>query len=531
MGRTIAPAGGPFMLSTTRRSLLTGLASSVAAAPFLGRAWAQGARRFQTDPFTLGVASGDPDAHSVVLWTRLAPAPLEPGSGMPSETVAVDWEIAEDDKMQRVVRRGTADALPADGHSLHVIADGLTADRPYWFRFMSGGAESRIGRTRTLPERGALPEHFRLAVAGCQRIEHGFFTAWGDIAKSDVDLVFHYGDYFYEYALTADAMATRMTIPVPDAARAKVSALAEYRTRYALYKLDPDLAAAHAAHPFIASFDDHEVVNNWGGMSGPAKMSERDFLRLRAAAFQAFYENSPVRPSVRPHGSDITMYRAFDIGALLRLAVLDTRQFRSMPACGKAETRRCDQRLAPDRSMIGNDQERWLLDLFARRDSVWTVLGNQVQMMQIQHKKAAEDVVNTDKWDGNAAARKRVLQGAAERQVSGLVAVTGDLHRAMAGNLLVDFDKPKARPVGAEFIATSISSDGDGSRAQSAGKRLIANNPHLRFYDGRRGYLVCDFGPQRCEATFRAAEFVSKPGAPVSTIQRFTVDAKNSGLG
>ena len=514
----------------SRRGLLTGLASSAAIAPFIGRPWAQGSPRFPTNPFTLGVASGDPDANSVVLWTRLAPRPLEPRGGMPSDAVAVDWEIAEDDKMQRVVRRGTADALSAEGHSLHVIAEGLAPNRPYWYRFMTAGAESRIGRTRTLPERGALPERFRLAVAGCQRIEHGFFTAWADIAKADVDLVFHYGDYIYEYALTAEAMATRMPFPGPDSARAKVSALTEYRTRYALYKLDPDLAAAHAAHPFIASFDDHEVVNNWGGMSGPPKMSERDFLRLRAAAFQAFYENSPVRPSVRPRGSDITLYRAFDVGTLLRLAVLDTRQFRAMPSCGKAETRRCDERLAPHRTMIGNDQERWLLDLFARRDTAWTVLGNQVQMMQVRHKEAAQDIVNTDKWDGNAAARQRLLRGAAERQVSGLVTVTGDIHRAMAGNLLVDFDKPKAHPVGVEFIATSISSDGDGGRAPSTAKRLMANNPHLRHYDARRGYLVCDFGQQRCEANYRALDYVSKKGSPVTTIASFTVDAKKPGL-
>lgn len=514
----------------SRRGLLTGLASSAAAAPFIGRSWAQGSQRFQTNPFTLGVASGDPDANSVVLWTRLAPRPLEPRGGMPFDAVAVDWEIAEDDKMQRVVRRGTADALPVEGHSLHVIAEGLTPNRPYWYRFMSGGAESRIGRTRTLPERGALPERFRLAVASCQRIEHGFFTAWDDIAKTELDLVFHAGDYMYEYALTAEAMATRMTIPVPDNARAKVSDLAEYRTRYALYKLDPDLAAAHAAHPFIASFDDHEVVNNWGGMSGPAKMSDRDFLRLRAAAFQAFYENSPVRPSVRPRGSDITLYRAFDVGALLRLAVLDTRQFRSMPPCGKAETRRCDERLAPNRSMIGDVQERWLLDLFARRDTAWTVLGNQVQMMQVRHKEAAQDIVNTDKWDGNAAARQRLLQGAAERQVSGLVAVTGDIHRAMAGNLMVDFDKPKAPPIGVEFVATSISSDGDGGRALSTGKSLMANNPHLRFYDARRGYLLCDFGRQRCEASFRTVEFVTKRDAKTATASSFTVEVKKPGL-
>lgn len=518
------------MPTISRRHLLNGLASSVAVAPFIGRAWAQGAPKFTTDPFCLGVASGDPDANSVVLWTRLAPFPFQPLSGMPARSVAVDWEIAEDDKMQRVLRRGTAEATPEDGHSLHVIAEGLTPNRPYWYRFMTGGLASRIGRTRTLPERGALPGRFRLAVAGCQRLEHGFFTAWGDIAQADVDLVFHYGDYIYEYALRAEAIAQRMTVPVAAPALAKLSDLAQYRMRYALYKLDPDLAAAHAAHPFIASFDDHEVVNNWGGLSGPPKMSERDFLKLRTAAFQAFYENSPVRPSVRPRGPEITAYRAFEIGRLLRLASLDTRQFRSLPPCGVAATRHCDERLAPNRSMIGAAQEGWLFDQFDKRDTTWTVLGNQVVMMQIRHKNPSQDIVNTDKWDGNAAARARLLRGAADRKVAGLVAVTGDIHRAIAGNLMADFDKPETAPVGVEFIATSISSDSDGGSGAKTRSELFAANAHLRHYDAHRGYLVCDFNQTRCEAIYRTVDFVTKRGGKVTTAKTFTVEAKQTRL-
>ncbi len=353
----------------SRRHLLSGLASSIAVAPFIGRAWAQGVR-FESNPFTLGVAPGDPDANSVLLWTRLAPAPLERNGGLPSSPVTVDWEIAEDDKMQNVVRRGSEDALPAEGHSVHVIAGGLAPNRPYWYRFMTGGTESRIGRTRTMPAKGFIPDRFRLAAAGCQRIEHGYFTAWADIAQRDIDLVFYYGDYIYEYALPEQSIEKRVGRTVPSAVLRKLSELSDYRLRYALYKLDPDLAAAHAAHPFIASFDDHEVVNDWGGSRGPGTMSNGTLLQLRAAAFQAFYENSPVRPSVRPSGSNITAYRSVDVGAFLRLAALDTRQFRSVPACGDPDTKKCDKRLAPDRSMIGTDQERWLLDLFGRNDTI-----------------------------------------------------------------------------------------------------------------------------------------------------------------
>lgn len=519
------------MPAITRRHVLSGMASTVAVAPFIGRAWAQGAPKFSGDPFSLGVASGDPDANSVVLWTRLAPQPLQPNSGMPSTPIPVEWEIAEDDKMQKVLRRGTAQASPDEGHSLHIIADGLAANRPYWYRFIAGGIASPIGRTRTLPERGVMPDRFRLVSAGCQRIERGFFTAWADIARSDIDLVYHYGDYIYEYELPADVIAKRMSVPVPGEVLKKADTLARYRLRYALYKLDPDLAAAHAAHPFIASFDDHEVINDWGGMYAPGEMSQRDYLALLAAGFQAFYENSPVRPQLRPSGPNIAMYRAFDIGGLLRLAVLDTRQYRSLPACGKSATQSCDERFKPERGMIGADQESWLLSLFDRRDTAWTVLGNQVAMMQLLRRDPKDNVVDTDKWDGNPAARARLLQGAVDRKVEGLIALTGDIHRSIAGDLKVDYDKPASPTAGVELITTSISSDGDGGPPGAAGSRMLSNNPHLKYFDSYRGYLVCDFAQQKCEARYRSLNQVSDRGGKVTDGKAFTLDAKKTALG
>jgi alkaline phosphatase D len=382
-----------------------------------------------------------------------------------------------------------------------------------------------------LPAKGAAAARFRLAVAGCQRIEQGFFTGWADIAKSDVDLVFHYGDYIYEYALKEPEIAARMGRPVGRGVLPALSNLAQYRMRYALYKLDPDLAAAHAAHPFVVSFDDHEVSNDWGGAdSGSVAMDEATFLKLRAAAFQAFYENTPVRPAQRPRGSDITGYRALEVGTLLRLAVLDTRQFRSPPACPRTANQRCDARLDSSRSMIGTDQERWLTNLFGRGDTTWTVLGNQVMMMQRQMRDPALNIVDTDKWDGNAAARRRLLQAAADRKVAGLVTVTGDVHRTYVGDLRVDFENPKAPAVGAEFVVSSISSVGDGKPEPEVGVRLLSANPHMRFYDWRRGYVICDFDERRCETNYRGIDYVSRKGSPVTTIASFTVEAKKPGL-
>ena len=513
----------------TRRRLLTGFASTLAVGPFIG--CASQPAGIKSDPFTLGVASGDPDSHSVVLWTRLAPAPLQPDGGMPPITVPVNWEVATDDAMRQVVRRGTAEARPEEGHSIHVVADGLEAGRPYWYRFTTQQAQSRIGRTRTLPAPGTKPARFRLAVAGCQRIEQGYFTGWGDIARSDIDAVFHYGDYIYEYKLNPAQISKRIGRDVPSEVLPLLSNLSQYRMRYALYKLDPDLAAAHAAHPFITSFDDHEISNDWGGdFNGSHVMSREAFLRLRAAAFQAFYENSPMRPEQRPHGSAVKAYRSLDVGSLVRIASLDTRQFRSPPACGKPATQHCDQRYGAGRSMIGAEQEQWLKSLFARGDVPWTLLGNQVMMMQFRHRDQKLDIVDTDKWDGAAAARRRLMQAAQDYKLSGLVTVTGDIHRSFAGNLKVDFDDDKAVPVGAEFVATSMSSVGDGSPEQDSGARFLAANPHMRYYDGRRGYVVCDFNERRCEAIYRGIDVVSKPNAPVTTIASFTVDVKCPGI-
>ena len=512
----------------SRRSVCGGVIASVAAAPFIGRAWGQTAVKFESNPFSLGVASGDPDATSVVLWTRLAPKPLEPQSGMPQTTVAVDWEVAEDDKFQKIAKRGRAEAKVDEGHSVHVIADGLSPNRPYWYRFLTAGVESRVGRTRTLPALGTTPERYRLAVAGCQRIEQGFFTAWDEIARSDLDLVFFYGDYIYEAAIPAERARDRFGSDLSEKVRARLATIEDYRTRYALYKLDPDLAAAQAAHPFVSTFDDHEVVNSWGGMYLPGKMTQADLLRLRAIGFQAFYENSPVRPALRPRGHEITAYRSFEVGNLLRLAILDTRQYRSLPGCGAPETAPCSQRMAPERTMLGAEQERWLLDLFGRQGPTWTVLGNQVMMMQRLFKSGKEGIVHNDKWDGFAATRQRVLQGAADRKVSGLVVATGDYHRAFAGNLKVDFDRSSSPVVGVELLGPAISSAPPGADLPIKG--VQAANPHIRFIDSKRGYLSCDFGKSKCTATFRAVNSVEQRGSPIAAIKTYDIDPRQPAL-
>ncbi len=531
------PPSRPLSAPITRRRLLTGLAASTLAAPFIlrERAWAQLAEPliFKTDPFKLGVASGDPDSSSVVLWTRLAPEPLSVGGGLPQGPVAVEWEVGLNEQMTRVMFRGNVMARPETGYSVHALAQGLLPGRPYWYRFRAGEAESRIGRTRTLPARasngGDAAARFRIALASCQRIEHGHFTAWADIAKRDLDMVLHLGDYIYEYALKSDEIYRRMGFVLPSNALRKLDSINDYRLRHALYKLDPHLADAHAAHPFVVSYDDHETVNNWAGDTAP-NMSAAAIQKLRATAFQAYYENMPVRAALQPKGAAMRAYRAFEAGDLLRISSIDTRQYRSPHACGRGDKMHCDERLAPGRSMIGNEQESWLLDQLGRGDTTWNLVGNQVMMMQCQYSEPALDIVDTDKWDGYADARKRLFDGIVARKTKGLIVATGDIHRAFAGDLKTDFDNDKSPAIGAEFICSSISSAGDGSAGAATSAKLRGDNRHIKFYDGRRGYTVLDFDRKRCEASYQAVAKVSTPNAAVTTIKTLAVEAGKPGI-
>lgn len=182
------------------RRLFLSYGAALSTLPLLGRAsWANPSPVFQKDPFTLGVASGDPDSTSVILWTRLAPEPLQPHGGLGPQPIEVKWELAEDEGFQKLVASGTTQATPQLGHSVHVEAKGLKPDHWYWYRFQAGDAVSPVGRTRTMPETTAMPDQLKFAFASCQNYEQGLFTAYEQMAQDDLDLVFHLGDYIYEY--------------------------------------------------------------------------------------------------------------------------------------------------------------------------------------------------------------------------------------------------------------------------------------------------------------------------------------------
>jgi alkaline phosphatase D len=520
------------ILDLSRRGLLRG-ATAAAALAALQAPVARGVVAqpvFSRYPFTLGVASGDPWPDSVVIWTRLAPEPLE-GGGMPRQAVAVRWEIAEDAAFGRIAAQGTAIARPELGHAVHVEAGGLQPARSYFYRFIAGRETSPVGRTRTAPAPDAAPPRLRFVNAGCQHYETGLFTAWRHVAnESDLDFVFHYGDYIYEYRARGAAPGA---VPAVRQHRGEeIYTLDDYRNRYALYKTDADLAAAHAAHPFLVSFDDHEVDNNWAGPISeedgsarfPIAVPPEIFALRKQIALQVWYENMPLRRAALPRGPSIVAHRRLRYGRLADIHVLDTRSYRSDQPCADGVKAPCEEVNRPDSQMLGLEQEAWLLRNLEDRHATWQVLAQQVMVME---RDLGDDlrgrVISMDKWDAVPAARSRFLEGVAARDVRNAVVLTGDVHQAWAGEVRRHGGEGPA--IMAEFCATSISSNGDGSEQLAATPTVLRRNPHIRYFNSRRGYSLHEATPERMQVTFRAVDFVSRPGAPLVDKAKFVVEA------
>jgi alkaline phosphatase D len=473
--------------------------------------------------FTLGVASGDPEPGGVVLWTRLAPEPLAVDGlgGMPQRDVAVRWEVAEDERFRRVVRRGVQRARAEWAHSVHAEVHGLRPDRVYWYRFRVGDQVSPVGRTRTAPRRGARLAELTFAFASCQAYTDGYFTAFEHMAKEDLDLMVHLGDYIYEGG--GAGRIGRAHLPA-----AETFSLTDYRVRYAQYKLDPALQAAHAAVPWVVAPDDHEVENNWAGdHSQPDTEPDQDpavFRMRRAAAYQAYYEHLPLRRSSMPRGPEMQVFRRLRFGDMLQLDVLDTRRFRDVQLTDPS------LRWDPSRQMLGPEQESWLLDGLAASTAIWNVLGNQVFSFEADHTAGQEERYGMDTWDGYAAARQRLFDGVVERDVENFVIITGDAHRSVAADLKQDFSDASSRTVGTELLGTSITSGGDGADMDALGHTWLAENPHMRFHNVQRGYQVCHLGRDEMRTDYRVLPYVTRPGAPVETRASVHVEAGRPGV-
>jgi alkaline phosphatase D len=510
--------------SRRRFMTATGAAAALAFTTRLPLAERAGAQHVPGYPFTLGVASGDPLPDAVVLWTRLAPAPLEPFGGLEFKKYPVTWEVATDDRFRRVVRRGTALAYPELAHSVHVDVHGLQPGWEYYYRFRLGGEASPVGRTKTAPAWGTAPLAF--AFASCQAYPDGFYTAYRHMAEEDLDLVVHLGDYIYEYGLNATAGVRGQSLPPSFAT--EMMTLDDYRGRYALYRSDADLQAAHAAFPWIVTWDDHETENNWADEIPENSVPPAEFVVRRANAFRAYWEHMPLRLPV-PDGIDMPLYRRFRFGQLAEFNVLDTRQYRSDQACGDGLDANCAARLDPARTLTGAEQERWLLDGLGRSRARWNVLAQQVFFSQVDYGSGTQ-LFNMDAWDGYKPSRDRVLAGIAERGVRNPVVLTGDVHAAYASDVKANFDDPASPTLGVEFVGTSITSAGDGADSTPSGEAQLRTNPHLKFFSFQRGYVRCTVTETQWRADYRLVPFVSQLGAPIYTRASFVTDDGAPGL-
>jgi alkaline phosphatase D len=475
----------------------------------------QAAPRFSSDPFSAGVASGDPTRNSVVLWTRLIPD-ANSERDWEKRAVQVDWQVASDERMQNVVRRGTTQATVEYGHSIHVDVTGLDPNRWYWYRFRSGSAESPIGRTKTAP--AAATDRIRFAFASCQSYESGYYTAYQNMIREDLDFVVFLGDYIYEGPGSRGPRAF---------GGQESRTLDAYRSRYALYRSDENLREAHRLFPWIVTWDDHELQDNYAAEIPRDSGPREDFLRRRAAAYQAHYEWLPLPKTATPMGTAAQLYRSLSFGPMARFMVLDERQYRSDQACGDGLKAPCPEFLA-ERTMLGSAQERWLDQELRASRSQWNILANPVQMAVVNRGVGDVEAYQMDTWAGYETARRRITASLQNTRVQNPIVITGDIHSNWVCDVKADH-KAETPVVATEFIGTSISSGGDGADTVPAAEALRGKNPHVKFFNNQRGYVRCELTGQSFTADFRIVEKVSVPQSPVSTRASFVVEVGKRG--
>jgi alkaline phosphatase D len=487
-------------------------------------------------PFGLGVASGAPLPDRIMLWTRLVPRTITGALDLPLP-VKLRWEVADDEQFHKIVSSGEVTALPQLGHSVHVDAHGLAPDRWYWYRFRTADALSPAGRTRTAPAAQATASALRFAVASCQHWEFGHYAAHRHIANAHVDLVAFLGDYIYEWG--------PYDLQHPDTPRRSDPSISlnEYRNRYAQYKSDANLQAAHHAAPWIVTWDDHEVANDYSG-ARDERMGAA-YLTRRAAAYQAFYEHMPVRlqqiPAPGKAFAHMRIYERYDWGQLARFHVLDNRQYRALHACQPSDggsssvtNAACPERLQAGRTLLGAEQEAWLAQGMAQSKARWNFIAQQTlmaQSSQIPVEKAGDGRFWTDGWDGYPDARDRLFADIARHRPSNPVVLSGDVHTFYASELRRDFYRPASadNPVLAtEFCSTSITSS---SRPQARTDQYVGQNPHTRYgRSDRRGFILAELSAARLKTSFIGLENVHAPDSKAEVLASFLVESGKAGL-
>ena len=515
-----------FKKAGVSRRLFMAYAASLSSLPLIGQESASGEKvSFDSDPFTFGVASGDPDETSVILWTKLAPKPLETGGGMPQVPVSVSWQLAEDEGMKKLVNQGEAVASPRLGHSVHVEAAGLKSNRWYYYRFTCGDTESMVGRTRTLAAADEMSEKLRFAVTSCQNFEQGLFTAYEQMAQDAPDFVFHLGDYIYEYASGRNGKVRKHIGP-------EINSVDQYRLRYAQYRTDPNLKGMHAACPWFVTWDDHEVDNNYANdVSEQPNVNAEQLLARRANAYQVYYEMMPLRTSSLPKGPHMELYRRGKHGRLAEFFVLDTRQYRTDQPNRDGKDPLNEAALNPRNTMLGKVQREWLYQSLLGSNGTWNILAQQVMMAMVSRSnKDGLDLYSMDQWPGYANERMELLKFLDEKKIANPVVLTGDIHSNWVNDVRVDDRQIESKVVATEFVTTSLSSGGNGVAKSKGIDAVSSANGCVKWHNRERGYILFDVTPDKIVSDYKVVTDVIKPGGKTFSRAKFTVLAGKPGV-
>lgn len=516
-----------------RRQILQLAASSAALLALPKFGWAR--QNWTHNPFSLGIASGSPTSDAVVLWTRLGPEAIE-AAGLAQKAAPVAWQIARDEKFSKIVAKGVIQAEPALAHSVHAEVSGLAPDTHYFYRFIAGDAVSPTGRTRTFPRADATPGRLRLAYASCQQWGNGYYSAYRHMRDEDLDVVMFLGDYMYEYP-------SSRPVDIRPTTGGWITTLEGYRSRYALHKSDPDLQAIHAAFPWMMTWDDHEVQNDYAGtQQGESGPPVADFMARRTAAYRAYYEHMPIRRSefaqiIGNTGENTRIFGSTVFGQLATLYTLDDRQFRDPQACtpgnrpggARINPDGCETLFQTHRTLLGQEQEGWLKRQFESSRTQWNILGQQTLLGRRNFDTSGGLRLWNDGWDGYPAARRRLTDSMRDTRLSNPVVLGGDIHENWVGHILSDYNNPESAKVGVEFCGTSITSLSSASQTKT--EQIREANPHFIFANSEyRGYGVAEFTPKSLTTTLKAVKDATNPSSEAFTLARFQVESGRQDL-
>ncbi len=468
------------------------------------------AKRLDLDPilapFYHGVASGDPTANSVMLWTRVSP----PDSISITEAIELEWRIATDREFENVVQSGTVSTDESSDYTVKLDVEGLDAYTYYYYDFKVWDHYSLTGRTKTTPSGGV--DRLRFAVVSCSNYPQGYFNAYKQISsRNDVDAVIHLGDYIYEYGQGDFDDSTRIVAPLTE-----IITKDDYRMRHGHYKLDPDLRRLHQQYPFISVWDDHETANNaWqDGAENHDPATEGDWLDRKSAGIQAYYEWMPLRLPDMDNFERI--YRTLSYGDMLDLIMLDTRLIgRDEQVAGLGPI--TDAVNDPDRTILGDEQRQWLSDELSASSAQWKILGQQVMMGRLGIPLLQTTFHNLDQWDGYPADRDYLLNYIMDNDISNVAVITGDIHTSWGIDVPISLDQYDAETqegsVLVEFVATSVTSPGfTDFDLDAIIEDAEAANPHIKYYDlARKGYVILDVTADRLQGEWHYVPTVDVP--------------------